>query len=436
MGLVSYRNYWRLVLCYQLRNQKKPLSMDDISNRTGMTADDIICGLEGLQVLVRDPLTGAYALRLDYAAFQMHIDKWEAKSYVKLDPKALVWTPFLMGRVEAQAPPVSTVAPREDAETDASVEAENAQVQLQECSLVDAGTRESKDKSEGKSKGRNGSEFYDEDGDLDMKVEEPLSSIEKHNETGLPKSPEKGKGASTDPPVTGKSPYLIKLGHELDSPTSHPSPLYNAVPYEESCCSQDAFDIPPTRFEIYPPLPGSYPRRGTRSGTGLGPPVKGSRKRNMLPSVVTPARASSGRAATSRSGRTRSNLTDTVKVMGSIGRRPMSTRGEDFIPDSPTPGSSTEYPVPSTEYPQLSTEYPQPSTEYPQPSTEYPQPSAPPFSPLPPYSSLPPPPHEFGVFNGQDSGVGSSSAEGPAAPPPASLRGKAPRASLIVSSQV
>ena len=406
MGLVSYRNYWRLVLCYQLRNQKKPLSVDDISNRTGMTADDIICGLEGLHVLVRDQLTGAYALRLDYAAFKMHINKWEAKSYVKLNPKALVWTPFLMGRVEAQAPPVSTVAPREDAETDASsVEAENVQVELQDCSLVNAGTGESKGKREGKSKGRNGSEFYDEDGDLDMKVEDPLPSIEKDNETELPKSSGEGKGALTEPPVTGKSPYLIKLGHELDSPASHPSPLYNTVPYEESCCSQDAFDIPPTRFEIYPPLPGSYPRRGTRSGTGPGPAVKSSRKRSMLPAAVTPARTPSGRAATGRSGRTRSNPTDTVKVMGNIGRRPVSITGEDFIPDSPTPG----------------------------PSTEYPQPSA---RPLSPPSLPPPPPPEFGAFNSQDSGVGSSSAEGPAPPPPASLRGKAPRASLIVSSQV
>lgn len=54
MGLVSYRNYWRLVLSYQLRDLKAPVSIADLSDRTGMTADDVVSALEGLRALVRD----------------------------------------------------------------------------------------------------------------------------------------------------------------------------------------------------------------------------------------------------------------------------------------------------------------------------------------------------------------------------------------------
>lgn len=98
MGLVSYRNYWRLVLSYQLRHQKTPISIAELSDRTGMTADDIISGLEALRALVRDPVTKTYALRLNYQYFEECIQSWESKGYVKLNPVALLWTPYVMGR--------------------------------------------------------------------------------------------------------------------------------------------------------------------------------------------------------------------------------------------------------------------------------------------------------------------------------------------------
>src|SRR5690606_13506228 len=72
MGLVSYRNYWRLVMCrYLLEHagdddaRKAGLSIRKISEDTGMTADDVISALEGLRCLVRDPQTGLYAFRVD-----------------------------------------------------------------------------------------------------------------------------------------------------------------------------------------------------------------------------------------------------------------------------------------------------------------------------------------------------------------------------------
>jgi len=86
----------------------------DISSKTGMTADDIICGLENLQALVRDPITKTYAIRLDKDLIKAYIDKWEAKKYIQINPQGLTWTPFIMGRKHHlnYAPP--TIAPREN----------------------------------------------------------------------------------------------------------------------------------------------------------------------------------------------------------------------------------------------------------------------------------------------------------------------------------
>ncbi|EYE99813.1 putative histone acetyltransferase [Aspergillus ruber CBS 135680] len=119
MGLVSYRNYWRLILSYHLRDQKGTLSVADLSERTGMTADDIVSGLEGLRALVRDPITKTYALRLDYKYFDECVRNWESKGYIQLNPDALVWTPYTMGRSNQShfdRAPLHAVAPREGLE--------------------------------------------------------------------------------------------------------------------------------------------------------------------------------------------------------------------------------------------------------------------------------------------------------------------------------
>ncbi|KOS38050.1 hypothetical protein ACN38_g11149 [Penicillium nordicum] len=117
MGLVSYRNYWRLILSYQLRDLKAPVSIADLSDRTGMTADDIVSALEGLRALVRDPITKTYAIRLDHKYYNEVISGWESKGYVQLNPDALLWTPYIMGRSNQShfdRAPIQTVAPRDD----------------------------------------------------------------------------------------------------------------------------------------------------------------------------------------------------------------------------------------------------------------------------------------------------------------------------------
>ncbi|KAI8300882.1 Histone acetyltransferase mst2 [Colletotrichum sp. SAR11_59] len=127
MGLVSYRNYWRLVLCRYLLDHISDakaaahgLSVRQMSDDTGLTPDDVISALEGLRCLVRDPHTELYAFRIDLAYCTEYISKWERKNYVKLNPDALTWTPYVMGRGNATnfelGPAISAIAPREDDE--------------------------------------------------------------------------------------------------------------------------------------------------------------------------------------------------------------------------------------------------------------------------------------------------------------------------------
>ena len=129
MGLVSYRNYWRLVISKYLldtlpedKTEKKGMSIRKISDDTGMVPDDVISALEGLRCLVRDPVTGLYAFRVDLAYCRQYVEKWEAKKYVSLNPSALTWTPYVMGRSNATnfelGPALNTIAPREDPEDD------------------------------------------------------------------------------------------------------------------------------------------------------------------------------------------------------------------------------------------------------------------------------------------------------------------------------
>jgi histone acetyltransferase SAS3 len=118
MGLVSYRGYWRLIMCYELVNQKGSLSVNDLSKRTGMTPDDVISALEGLRALVRDPLSKKYALRLDRGFYKEYIANYERKKYPRINSGALVWVPYVMNRGLTQhyegGGHISTVAQRDD----------------------------------------------------------------------------------------------------------------------------------------------------------------------------------------------------------------------------------------------------------------------------------------------------------------------------------
>ena len=242
MGLVSYRNYWRLVLSYELLHQKEPLSIEELSERTGMTADDIIAALEGLRALVRDPVTRTYALRLDHDYFQQCIEDWEAKKYVILNEEALVWTPYIMGRNNLAhyetAPPLPTVAPREDEGEDEKIQPEGS---VQQTAKADERDIVNGDATQAKANGTSNpspTRSQSQSNDYDN-IDPAISQLE--GSTPIPRQP-----SFTTPAKT---------------------PTTNGISNDTS--AKLASSIPPIRYEVFPPIPGTAARR--RGGWRGGP---------------------------------------------------------------------------------------------------------------------------------------------------------------------
>lgn len=247
MGLVTYRSYWRLIMCYQMVNQKGTVSINDLSERTGMTADDVVCALEGLRALVRDPITKTYALRLDYTFMQDYIAKYEAKGYAKLNERALLWVPYVMGRDNQHyetAAPLHTVAQRDDAD-DAEPE-EGVQQAVAQAAADAAKTNDSASK-----------------------------------EASTPEE--------QDPSVT---PFPLLAAHDLRVTQVSPPKVTSTTPYlQVDGVDDQVHSIPATRFEIFPPVPGT----GIRKKAGR-PPKRMAAWRN------TPARPGPALEETSVSG--------------------------------------------------------------------------------------------------------------------------------------
>lgn len=261
MGLVSYRSYWRLIMCYQLIHRKGQLSVMDISDSTGMTADDIICALEGLRALVRDPVTKTYALRLDHIYFQRYIQNYEAKGYVKLNPDALIWVPYVMGRDNSHyenATPLHTVAQRD--EDDKGIAPEEGIQQMAEA--ADPGGEDA---------------AFDPDPSPAQDASQVESSSFPAPAADSPSYPPESldvAAAETSAPSPAKS-----------SPTkaaASPAQSNHRQPHDAAAATPSAgasSPVPPTRFEVFPPLPGTRkPGRPSKRG-----PTGGSGSRRATP---------------------------------------------------------------------------------------------------------------------------------------------------------
>jgi len=269
MGLVSYRSYWRQVLCKLLLRYKDstpdapvpPPSVIGIAQETGMTPDDIVSTLEGLRSLVRDPVTRSYALRLDHEYMQEYVDKQEKKANIIIDPDKLVWTPYVMGRPsnyfrmgEETTHPIQTKAPREEADEEPLAPTETAPA---------------------KKELTNGTPTPMPSLNLDQ---EPMNSTN----SMLPALPQAALDAS--PPKFAKPPI-----------PATPNGINHARRYSAlstpSTVSTSTSNIPPSRFEVYPPIPGMQAKR--KPGRPFG-------SRNLRRNTYTPGRRSSG---TPRGGR-------------------------------------------------------------------------------------------------------------------------------------
>lgn len=222
MGLVSYRKYWRLVLCEELLQQKTVTTLSAISDRTGMTGDDIVSALEGLRALVRDPVTKRYALRLDFDYFKSYIEKCNAAGNPKIKPECLIWTPYVMGRLGQyeDGPALQTVQQRDE-------------VEEEEKPVAEEGSQMGKAKANGT--GDEVSPFA------------PIPTAEDSVNGGSP--------APGTPVANGSTVALA--GSHMDEPA-----------------------IPPSRYEIFPPVPGQ-PAQKRRPGRPFG-----SRRRTSTPNRV------------------------------------------------------------------------------------------------------------------------------------------------------
>ncbi|KAF2754886.1 hypothetical protein EJ05DRAFT_513803 [Pseudovirgaria hyperparasitica] len=234
MGLVSYRSYWRLIMCYQLRELEGAVSITQLSERTGMTGDDIVSALEGLRALVRDPITKTYAFRLDLGYFDQFIKKFESKNWPKIEPKSLIWTPFEIGRGNLShyddGPQLHTVAPREE-ETNEDAVAEEG-VQMEEAVATS---------------------------------QDPAELC--NSDTAIPDvaPPAQTTTINHHPPIVPSTPLSNGIPH-----TPIPGPSMSTPSFPST-------HIPPNRYEVFPPIPG-MPATKRRPGRPFG-----SRRRPQTP---------------------------------------------------------------------------------------------------------------------------------------------------------
>lgn len=266
MGLVSYRGYWRLMMCYQLLEQKGAISISQISKQTGMTPDDVISALEGLRALVRDPVTGSYALRLDYAYFKEYITNYEKKNYPKINSESLVWVPYVMNRGLTMhyegGGPLHTVAPREDDEEEEQNDRMEVDQDAQNTAgdVVMGGVLEGEGKSDSSDKAAiNGME---------------MRSSAENDKKSKQSTPPNGAMANTSAGVR----------------------------------TPERRGVPPSRFEIYPPVPGMSGRKRGR------PPIR----RQLLTPHGTLIKASSSATIPTVTSNGSPNLRRTRNAMADL----------------------------------------------------------------------------------------------------------------------
>ncbi|KAK3724793.1 Histone acetyltransferase [Vermiconidia calcicola] len=316
MGLVSYRSYWRSVLCklllrYKASNAEKDdgaekgeqrISIAQIARETGMTPDDIISTLEALRFLVRDPITRTYAMRLDYDYMKEYVDKHEKKATITLDEERLCWTPYVMGRPtnvfpigEEATQPLQTIAPREEA-TELPAEPEEGVQQTLKANAEAFAQNE-------------------------RKHEEAHQSTEAPDEPQINGLSPNGKPRKKTPPALALTPQPSFTGKPSGSPSRRsPRKTPNGTQYttrEGSPTSlysgsqpTSAGPVPPTRFEIYPPVPGMPSSSKRRPGR---PARRGNRVINGTParrSTTAAARQHSPSTVGASMRRTRSKLGD------------------------------------------------------------------------------------------------------------------------------
>ncbi|KEQ58343.1 uncharacterized protein M437DRAFT_59423 [Aureobasidium melanogenum CBS 110374] len=269
LGLVSYRSYWRGVMCRLLLGYKEAprgshdISFSSMARATGMTVDDVISSLEALRAIVKDPVTNKYALRCDWAYMAEYLDKHDKKRHIKIDPAKLIWTPYVMGKPTSYFPvgeeangPIQTKARRDEPEDLQTAQPEEGvqQAQVNGTSTPDPDATNGDNLSPKATRKAPPSTLT------------PQPSITQ----GSPprRSPRKSQSQSQPEQANGAT---------QDDPTSQNDTSDTSSVRRGSAYTEDS--IPASRFEIFPPIPGQVTKR--RPGRPMG-----SRTRSKLtPSI-------------------------------------------------------------------------------------------------------------------------------------------------------
>lgn len=244
-----------------------------------MSVDDVVSALENLESLVRDPVTETYAIRLNREAYHKVISAWQSKAHLRLNPSALVWSPFVNAH-SAQAPAISTVAPREDPEIDDE----------------------------------------DEDGEEDEDESAPQSSKDLTSlQTKLTRSDQlsedseatnnlRSTGKSAQQSISGDSQSQRENDEEADDMETDSQTSENYLKYVRASEA-----IPQLRFEIYPPI------RKSSSTPQRRPP-------SHLQTAVQRALQTPGTLRSSRS-----------QGLGEFSQLPMGRRARSKLGETPSP---------------------------------------------------------------------------------------------------
>ncbi|KAI5967759.1 SAS3 [Candida margitis] len=107
LGLLSYRNYWKVTIAYKLRELYQAyhdrggidVSISVLCKMTGMTPANVAVALEQLHALhcKHDGESIKFAIVVNWDIITEIINRWEAKSYTRLDYSKLLWKPMLFG---------------------------------------------------------------------------------------------------------------------------------------------------------------------------------------------------------------------------------------------------------------------------------------------------------------------------------------------------
>ncbi|KAI5256748.1 hypothetical protein E4T42_01406 [Aureobasidium subglaciale] len=257
LGLVSYRSYWRGVMCRLLLGYKEAprgsydITFSSIARATGMTIDDVISSLEALRAIVKDTSSHKYALRCDWSYMAEYLEKHDKKRHIRIDPDKLHWAPYMMGKPtsyfqvgEEANGPIQTKARRDEPEDLQAVQPEEGvqQAQVNGTSTPDPETINGDNVSPKASRKAPSSTLT------------PQPSFTK----GSPRrSPRKSQSQPQPEPTNGTT---------QEDPTSQPSTSDSSSVRRGSTYTDD--NIPASRFEIFPPIPGYSTRR--RPGRPMG----------------------------------------------------------------------------------------------------------------------------------------------------------------------